>query len=392
MKWILRIILCIPVLIGLAVGATYATGNGAIITFTAKLLLNRPGEPFNPKDAVAALDYATPTSWAALPNKDDLADMSPAGTLDLITQGSAPVDVFFIHPTGFLKGSSWIDTMAPGTVTEENTRWSLVNQASIFNGCCNVYAPRYRQASIFAFFESPEDRDEILAFAYQDIEESFQYYLDNYNQGRPFIIASHSQGTMHGFRLLKDVIDNTPLAEQLVTAYIVGAQIKTAQIDELQSISACSHASDLSCVVTWDTFSETVIDKEFPTFEGNICVNPLSWELDGGLVTAEQHVGGVPASGEFQFSLSGSNAATGVEFEPLAAPVTHLVSAQCKNGILFISDQSDTAFKKIAVGFLEGSYHILDLSMFHLDIRENVKVRIAAYFDEHEKLKVSLAN
>lgn len=392
MKWILRIILCIPVLIGLAVGAAYATGNGGMITFTAKLLLNRPGEPFNPKDAVAALDYASPSSWAALPNKDDLADMSPAGTLDMLSQGSAPVDVFFIHPTGFVKGTSWIDTLASGTVTEENTQWMLANQASIFNGCCNVYVPRYRQASIFAFFESVKKRDKILDFAYQDIEESFQYYLDNFNQGRPFIIASHSQGTMHAFRLLKDVIDNTPLAEQLVTAYIVGAQIKTAQIEALQSISVCTHASDLNCAVTWDTFSETVIDKEFPLFEDNICVNPLSWELDGGLVTAEKHVGGVPASGEFQFSISGDNAAIGVEFEPLAAPVTQLVSAQCKKGILFISDQSNTAFKKIGVGFVKGSYHLLDLSIFHLDIRENVKVRIAAYFDEQDRVNVSLAD
>jgi hypothetical protein len=40
----------------------------------------------------------------------------------------------------------------------------MANQASAYNGCCNVYAPRYRQANIFAYFRG--NRDEVLAFDY----------------------------------------------------------------------------------------------------------------------------------------------------------------------------------------------------------------------------------
>ena len=80
----------------------------------------------------------------------------------------------------------------------------LANQASQFNGCCNVYAPRYREASIFAYLKGDAKlREQVLGFAYKDVARAFDYFIENYNGGRPFILASHSQGTHHGERLIK---------------------------------------------------------------------------------------------------------------------------------------------------------------------------------------------
>lgn len=39
--------------------------------------------------------------------------------------------------------------------------------------------------------------------ALQDIEHAFDYYLKHYNQGRPFILAGHSQGAKSVIELLK---------------------------------------------------------------------------------------------------------------------------------------------------------------------------------------------
>ena len=47
---------------------------------------------------------------------------------------------------------------------------------------------------------------------------AFIYYLKNHNHGRPIIIASHSQGTWHAGRLLKEFFEGKPL--QTVTAYV----------------------------------------------------------------------------------------------------------------------------------------------------------------------------
>ena len=164
MKWVGGILAAVVLLVTIAIGALYATGNGSVLMFMYAMVFGAPSEPFDPGDAVAAPDYADTINWAALPERSDLADLVPSGHGEPVTD--APADVFFIHPTGFLKGSSWTFSMDPDTSTEENTRWMMANQASAYNGCCNVYAPRYRQASIYAYFQSDEevrDTDENLS-------------------------------------------------------------------------------------------------------------------------------------------------------------------------------------------------------------------------------------
>ena len=78
----------------------------------------------------------------------------------------------------------------------------MANQASAFNGCCSIYAPYYRQASIYSYYDTDEVREEIHAFVYQDVKKAFEYFIKNYSNGRPFIIASHSQGTHHSLDCL----------------------------------------------------------------------------------------------------------------------------------------------------------------------------------------------
>jgi hypothetical protein len=121
MKWVRRILVGLFVLVAVGVGAIYATSNGNMLTFAYALIFASPELPFDPDDAVAPPDYADLSNWAALPGREDLADMVPEGLNDTVVQGNGPVDVFFIHPTGFLKGSSWTYSMDPDTSSEENT-------------------------------------------------------------------------------------------------------------------------------------------------------------------------------------------------------------------------------------------------------------------------------
>ena len=130
-----------------------------------------PDHPFNPNDAVPQLDYSKETSWASLPLKEDEADLIPAGE-EGIDQLNSKVDVFFVHPTGYLKGHTWTDPLEEESATKENTQWMMANQASAYNGCCSIYAPHYRQASIYSYFGTDELREEVHAFVYQDVKKS----------------------------------------------------------------------------------------------------------------------------------------------------------------------------------------------------------------------------
>jgi len=382
MRILAKILIGIVLLVAIVIGGLYAAGQGPRINLYWAIMFQGPPEPFDPANAPPAPDYADSTNWAALPERHDLEDRLPEGVTATFEQGKAPVDVFFVHPTGYLIGNSWVSPMDPNSKTGENTRWMMANQASAFNGCCNVYAPRYREANIFVYVQrDPTIPEEVLAFAYRDVERAFDHFLDEFNQGRPFVIASHSQGTQHAMRLLKERVDPSPLRHKLVAAYVIGGRVAGSAFDDMENIALCENAEQTRCAVHWDTYSEAAIDDDFPDHAGNACVNPLSWRPDGERAGRDQHLGGVPAVGIYHTDLTGDDVAERGEIKPLSKPIGNLVEAQCKNGILFVSDQSETAFATSG-RLTPHRYHGIDYPLFHMDIRENAKLRAQVYLDQ----------
>ena len=341
-----------------------------------------PDHPFNPKDAVPQLDYSKETSWASLPFKADEADLIPAGE-EGVDQLNSEVDVFFVHPTGFLKGSSWTDPLAEESATKENTQWMMANQASAFNGCCSIFAPHYRQASIHSYFGSDKLREEIHAFVYQDVKKAFDYFITNYSNGRPFILASHSQGSGHSIRLLAEEIDGTNLYSRMIGAYIIGGEISKSWINRMDDIVICDGPTQLGCLVHWDTINVKYINKNMPRFKNNICVNPITWKNEGPLSNLSDSKGAVYVSGNFALDLTGDDNPKRETFGPLEAPIKQHVQAQCKNGILFASDQTGTRFQ--GFGGSQGNYHGLDFALFYMDIRENAILKAKTYLDNISK-------
>ena len=380
MRLLTKILLGIVILVAVVIGGLYATGQGPRISLYWSILFDGPPKPFDPENTPPPPDYSQSVNWAALPETNGLEDRRPDGVPATYEQGKAPVDVFFVHPTGYLIGNSWVSPMDPNSKTEENTRWMMANQASVYNGCCNVYAPRYREANIFVYVQRDKAiTEQVLDFAYQDVKRAFDYFIDNFNQGRPFIIASHSQGTHHAARLLKDRVDATPLWDRLVAAYILGGRIPASAFEDMQDIGLCQSAEQTGCAVHWDTYSEAAIEEDFPEFAGTACVNPLSWQEDGERAGKDKHAGGVPPVGVFHLDLTGDDVAEKAEIAPLAAPIANVVEAQCKNGILFVTDVSGTELAMPGRGIAPHRYHGLDYPLFHMDIRKNAEFRVQVY-------------
>lgn len=340
-----------------------------------------PDHVFDPSRAVAQLDYSKNSSWAALPLMKDEADMIPEGESG-IDQNNSPVDVFFVHPTGYLKGDYWTDPLEEKSATMENTQWMMANQASAYNGCCSVYAPHYRQASIYSYFGSDELRAEVHNFVYQDVKKSFEYFIENFSNGRPFIIASHSQGTHHSIRLLAEEIDSSDLYPRMVGAYIIGGMIAKDRMSSMENIGVCESAEQLGCLVHWDTMNVAQINKDMPLYSNNICVNPISWKNEGSLSELQDAKGAVPVSGEFVLEFSGDDGPTDQIFTPLEAPLKKYVQAQCKDGALFASDQTGTRFQTFSGS--GGNYHGLDYALFYMDIRENAKLKVSTHLNSLE--------
>jgi hypothetical protein len=367
--YIIGAIVAVVILIAVVGAGIYFTGN-------VKTALGVFG-PRNVWDAGAkapAPDYADVSAWAALPARPGLAADVPAG---VEAAKDSQVDVFFIHPTGYMSGAGWNSPLDPNSQTEENTRWMMANQASVFNGCCAVYAPRYREASIFIYVSAtPELHKKAIDFAYADVDRAFTYFLEHYSKGRPFIIASHSQGTEHAMNLVMRRIDGTPLAARMIAAYLIGGGITDKQADGLKTVHVCDSPIDLHCIIHWATYGEGSLPIRDDTKDKLVCVNPLSWKRDGGMAPADLNSGAVPISGRFQIKFWGGDEAHGMKFPPVNAPLRAWTSAQCRDGFLFAQDQSGSQFGQVV---LSKNYHGLDYALFAMNIRENAEARVAAY-------------
>ncbi len=351
-----RFLLWFGVIITVALGAAYvyrdALGFWMAQTFTT------PDHDFDPALAPAAPDYRDPAAWSALPDVEDSADTVPAGLPD--NQANAAADVFFIHPTTYFSADSWNAPLDHA----ESKRWvdELVNpgQASAFNGCCKVYAPRYRQATLASFFPKSRDTNgaKALDFAYADLERAFDYFLNHYSQGRPFILAGHSQGAHHLKRLLRERISNTPLRARLIATYPVGFDYDMEEMAAMPDIGVCGSPSELGCLVTWNSMSDTA--QPFADTSNDVCVNPLTWN-------------DAPAS---HTDNPGAFSSGRGELIPEAA------DARCADGVLRVSEVRTDAFDDLPLAFGEGNYHLLDFALFYASIRANAIERTARFVRE----------
>jgi Protein of unknown function (DUF3089) len=305
-----------------------------------------------------APDYSQLKYWAAHPHKKDPADSIPAPLRNEPLDSS--VDVFFLHPTTLtdksLQGKVWNANINDAELNAKTDYSSILYQASVFNGSCRVFAPRYRQAHLYSFFatKEPEKAKSALRFAYDDVKHAFAYYLEHFNNGRPIIIASHSQGTVHANLLLREFFEGTPLSKKLICAYIVGMALPQ---NTFQQITVCKDSSSTGCFVGWRTYRKNYTPEFVKKENGNSwVVNPISWQMDSVKITRKQNTGAVL----YNFNK--------------IIPYTN--GAQIQNGILWVERPRFPG----SLFYFSKNYHPGDINLFYLSIRENVKTRIAAYF------------
>lgn len=378
MRGLLKLIGILMTLLLVAGAGIYFTGN----TMNVAISFLKPGHDFDLSKKVAAPDYSDSANWAALPDTNDLADLVPDG---VAKRTDAPIaEVFFIHPTGYLHGGDWNSPMDPMSRTEENTKWMMANQAATFNSCCEVWAPRYREASIFAYMAGDiEMMNKALDFAYEDVERAFDHFLANRDPSMPFIIASHSQGTHHGATLLKRRIAGSPLRDQMVAAYIIGGGTSLSDVAQMSDIEPCDSPVALHCIIHWATYGDGGDAGQNDWNEDGsqvVCTNPLSWKNDGQRVEADHHRGAVNSSGTFSIEFWKKDVAAGTAFHRQPAPLPNLTWAECQNGFLIVSDQAEGPMGAMA-NMPGKNYHGLDYPLFHMDIRQNTVDRTKAWHE-----------
>lgn len=348
----------------------------------ARFMIN-PRTPYQALPVPPAPDYIDPDAWALWPEQDlgpeqDLAAPSPQDP----GPGDGGADVFYIHGTTHDSNQSWnsgFDDSGPRAILETT---SLPNEIGPFAKLGTLFAPRYRQATLFSRFTHKYDGMAARALAYEDIRNAFRHYLTIADPERPLIIVGYDQGGLYVLGLLQEFILTDPrLQDRLVVAYALRHGVPVSTLEQtLKDIPPCRRAQDTGCLVSYNSFERTMTEDiertrirtvmmsnsralHTVTDDNMLCVNPLSWRVDNAYASAENHMGGASATG----LMLGQD-------PPL---IKHNVGAQCVDGVLLV-DKSDKGFLRRTRWFGR-QWRPQPFNLFYADLREDGRRRLALH-------------
>ncbi|THD80896.1 MAG: DUF3089 domain-containing protein [Phenylobacterium sp.] len=353
-----------PALVLAAVALVLAAG---VAVFWDDLQRNAldPKLPFQTYKPTRAPDYAQRKAWYLMPT-----DPSSVGA------ASPAADIFFLSPTTYDGGEQWnapIDDRKGGKLFE---RAMAPNYAGPFVRVGRIFAPRYRQASLYTELTLREDAVAAREFAYGDVAQAFDFYLSHYNQGRPFILVGVEQGGTLGSRLLTDAVAANPAVQgRLVAAYLV----ETVVPADAAPIPPCVRKGQTGCLAAWVSAFAGELGRGQVLSE-----RPLAWDAEGQLVTLNGRtplcfnpILGVvtDAPAPARLNLGAANA-TRLEWDARPAFLARQVGAQCKAGVLEVSEPKSGVFKR--TGSWADRRKVPPYNLFYGDLEADALARVAA--------------
>ena len=361
----------------------------------------QPNHNFGEKLIPSAPNYNDLSNWFAHPAISSKVEFTPEGVVGNDAWQNGEVDVFFIAPTLNFSKLGWNAPINHPSSTELIKEMIMSGQASVFNSCCRIFSPKYRQATFYSFLGDRSNGRKALELAYDDCLKAFDHYLTHFNNGRPFFLAGHSQGALHTMRLIDDRIEGTSLTRKMVAAYPIGFWFPIDKFGTtLTTIHPSEKPTDINCIVAYDTYLETggpirIVDQAEIVYGGNgqikwsrrnkktpLGVNPLNWTRVTTRISEKAHLGAVhltlKSSQKPNWAGFISEEPIGLNCVGLSKPYLEECSAEIrKDGFLYVSNPKNWAFKKMIMP--GGSLHLSDFSLFYMNLRTNIEQRWNAY-------------
>ncbi len=307
-------------------------------------------------------DYAQTAHWLVLPS-------SPF----------KDVDVFYVYPTAYTKvAPSDPDFCAIDNASMvKGAKSAFQRQATAFAPYANIYAPYYRQVDARYQLALPiaQQDENIRKVPGADVMAAFEYYLEHYNDGRPFILVGHSQGSAVLKYLLSGYMKDHPdVYRRMIAAYVVGQSITAEYLAQNPHLKFAAGPSDTGVIVSWNTEAPTIDGVNPVTQPGGIAINPITWTTEEVAADASLNRGSIeldPSTGLPKLDQYGE-----------IVRVTKLADAVVDKarGVVICSavDPKDYYF-----GFPLGVYHTFDYPFYFFNVRQNAADRIQQYFAEN---------
>ncbi|MDB5475031.1 MAG: hypothetical protein JWP49_542 [Phenylobacterium sp.] len=324
-----------------------------------------PKLPFQTYTPPKAPDYAQRAAWYLMPT-----DPGALGA------AAPPADIFFLSPTTYDGGEQWNAPIDDRKGGKQFRTTMAPNYAGPFVRVGRIFAPRYRQASLYSAMTLREDAREARKFAYGDAAQAFRFYLDHDNHGRPFVLVGVEQGGTLAARLLAEEVAAKPdVRARLAAAYL----IETVVAAGAPPIAPCRRKGEAGCLAAW------ISDYDGDPAAG---ASPLEravvWTANGELETLNRRPALCfnPILGETtnapapaRLNLGAANA-TGLEWDARPAFLARQVGAQCRDGILEITPPKSGAFQR--TGSWADRRKVPGFNLFYADLEADALARVAA--------------
>ena len=356
------------------------------------------------------IDYSNAANWLCLPGREDGCSRAlPTTTLDPNGYGpvgqaspaaNPAVDCFYVYPT-VSRDPEMNSDMNAGP-EEQNV---IAIQFARFASVCRTYAPLYRSGTLAMIPRAIQGQDVTPVFnlAYGDVLAAWRHYLAHNNQGRPFVLIGHSQGTIHLSRLLAEEIEGKEAAGRMLSAMLIGYNVEVPEGHPVggtfRSTPLCTRAGQTGCIVTYVSFrasnpppAGSLFGRTAQSGRTIGCTNPAN--LAGGAAPLDSYwFTGLPSS-------QGAPTINWSSGGPPPTPYLHtegLASATCvhdgQTGYLAVSVNADPADPRtdtipgdvyFAGTILPGwGLHLVDVNLAQGDLIRIVEAQARAYRLHH---------
>jgi hypothetical protein len=323
-----------------------------------------PRTPFQTYRPPPPADYAQRSGWLVLPPHPETPD--PSGPA---------ADIFFVSPTTFDGGRNWNGPVGDPDADRIFRQVMAPNYSGPFVRLGRIFAPRYRQASLYSQMNLSEDARQARAFPYADVAAAFRTWRARFGGERPFILVGVEQGGALAARLLTDEIAADPdLRRRLAAAYLV----ETVVPAEHAPLAPCQARGEPHCLAAWASASQAdpamaqrILERalvwrpggELDNLEGPaLCFNPILGATTDALAPERLHQGGANA--------------TGLDWTDRPAFLARQVSARCEGGVLRVSEPRSPMLKP------SGSWierrRSPGFNLFYADLEADARARLAA--------------
>ena len=282
----------------------------------------------------AAPDYSEETFWYKQENDTDgdgadVFYLVSTWEADWYTDDSLPCHYADVHNPGHRERMSREISGVAGYMADGN----------------NFYSPYYRHMTIDIWETQNEDTiNSRFRLPFDDVKKSFDYYMRNFNNGRPFVLAGFSQGAKAVVELMKTMDNET--AGKMVAAYVMGYKVTPSDTVSCPVIKGARACDDTGVTVCYNSVSSAEHIPAVVAKPCAMCINPVNWRTDA---------------------------------TPAILHDTIKVSVDTDNHVLLLDGYSGSEYAPIR-GFLNvGDFHSAEPWLYSDHIGANIKQRVESF-------------